>query len=303
MKRLDQGLNVGDADLHGFADGYLEPGRHAAVIGHIAAHPEAADRLAGLLRHRAELAALGDQLEDAEPDPQIEALTQQLTAHMFRHRRLRRTVGASAVGLIAGVTFAGLALTRIGDDAVADAEPASPMLAAMMPTDATATTLASPPGGCLLGHRPDLQVLGLSPAAGDAPVACSSTTARLAYRDETGRLFSLVVSAGEAPLEPTMHDARVAMAWRSGAVRFTLMTSGDGPELMPFEKDGSSGVEAVNAAPVPVVDPAPEATIELPEAPEAAPEGSGDSPPAPVTPAVLGHKTDLSDVRVSASTL
>jgi anti-sigma factor RsiW len=87
---------IGEDDLHAYVDDRLEPARAQAVADYIAAHPEAAERVAAYAAQRAALRAALDPVA-AEPLPA--ELRIAVIAERRRQRRPGRWLGQVAAGL------------------------------------------------------------------------------------------------------------------------------------------------------------------------------------------------------------
>ena len=68
MERKHPSPAVDEGELHAFVDGQLPAARRREVAAHLAAHPDAADRVAAYLHQRDALARLGRRLA-GEPIP------------------------------------------------------------------------------------------------------------------------------------------------------------------------------------------------------------------------------------------
>lgn len=303
MLNHDDSTNVGEDDLHALIDGRLAPDRHHDVMGYLSVHEEAAERVNVFMRQRVQLAALRERLVDAQPTRDIEDLAQALGARVQRHRRLRRTFGASAIALAtaAGLVLAvglpdgaGIDSTRVK---VATAPPPPRDLIAeanqvgLADSDAPLLRLQASLSGEAF-RKPDLERFGLR-FVGSSPMSTAAAPAvRMAYADEQGRPFHLFMGAHAsgiglaASFVPPDH---IALSWISGPLVVTLIAPKDSPQLAeiigatativgpePIAADAGIAADAAIASPA-VVETGPQPPTEA--VPEAMP------PPPPGDPA------------------
>jgi anti-sigma factor RsiW len=102
--------DVSEYDLHALVDGQLAGERRHDVMVHLAAHPDAAARVATLAGQRAQLAALRESLPDAGMASPLAELGETLGRVVRRQRRVRRAI--TVAGAIALAVAAGRAIGR-----------------------------------------------------------------------------------------------------------------------------------------------------------------------------------------------
>src|SRR4051794_38339006 len=94
--------DVSEYDLHALVDGQLAGERRHDVMVHLAAHPDAAARVATLAGQRAQLAALRESLPDAGMASPLAELGATLGRVVRRQRRVRRAITVPRAIAVAG---------------------------------------------------------------------------------------------------------------------------------------------------------------------------------------------------------
>jgi anti-sigma factor RsiW len=114
MHRAGLSPGVGEDDLHAMVDGQLAADRHGEVMTHLAAHPDAAGRVAAFFEQRVRLAALGEALIDGEPEPRLAGMAEALGRVVREQRRVRRALrgGGLLILLVAALVILGLCVPR-----------------------------------------------------------------------------------------------------------------------------------------------------------------------------------------------
>lgn len=270
MSRHDDSPNVGEDDLHALVDGQLDRERHGDVINYLGMHQDAADRVAGLMRQRVDLALLREHLGDSEPSRQVAQLTRELNARLHAQRRLRRTVGFSAMGLLLSAGLAGGLLLRGGagpaaGPAAQTAQIAAPagdpvaeaQLARLDPGDSAFVWLQAHLAGQSL-KQPGFEALGLR-LVGSSPLKGGGGPAvHLLYEDEKGREFHLFTGteqSGAVKAATKVPPGHVSLSWRRDPLVFALIAPSDSPRLVDImrKSDDLLDTESVAAdASVPV---------------------------------------------------
>jgi anti-sigma factor RsiW len=97
MHRAGLSPGVGEDDLHAMVDGQLAADRHGEVMAHLAAHPDAAGRIAAFLEQRVRLAALREALVDGEAEPRLAGMEEALGRIVREQRRARRALRAGGL--------------------------------------------------------------------------------------------------------------------------------------------------------------------------------------------------------------
>ncbi len=253
MALICQKPAVTEQDLHALVDGELDGEGYRAVIAHLAARPDATERLNSFLHQQGKLAALREQLSDLEPlpDERTEALVQSLAGAVRHQQRVRRSLVSSGLALTLVVGL--WSLWGPSPRLVAEHLPWPSSLSSDSPqvlfgrdpyrvaqpavAEAGESTFAWLDQQ-LAAHamqRPDFSAYGLRFIGGNALQSGDTPAVRLIYEDEAGEaVFLFVGSAGGSgdvalTLVPEGH---VSLSWRRGALVFALIGPKESEQLL-----------------------------------------------------------------------
>ncbi len=260
---------VTDHDLHAFVDGEVDGRRYRRIVAHLAADPQAAERVNGFLRQHGELALLRDQLADIDPlgDRVTSDLTRELAGAMRHQRRVR--FGVTGTGLAAAVLVGLVSLWGPDPSKVAErlswsrhfADGGPQVLFGKDPFSGAAQFTVSDSSDAPLKldeqlaaysiRRPDLAAHGLRFIGGDALQGGDTPSIRLVYEDKDAhRVFLFVGAVGsEADVALTLvPEGHVSLNWRRGPLVFALIGPKDSEQLL--EVMAATGEFLAPSAPV-----------------------------------------------------
>jgi anti-sigma factor RsiW len=244
---------VTDHDLHAFVDGEVDGRRYRRIVAHLAADPQAAERVNGFLRQHGELALLRDQLADIDPlgDRVTSDLTRELAGAMRHQRRVR--FGVTGTGLAAAVLVGLVSLWGPDPSKVAErlswsrhfADGGPQVLFGRDPFSGAAQFTVSESSDAPLKldeqlaaysiRRPDLAAHGLRFIGGDALQGGDTPSIRLVYEDKEARRVFLFVGAvgSEADVALTLvPEGHVSLNWRRGPLVFALIGPKESEQLL-----------------------------------------------------------------------
>ena len=244
---------VTDHDLHAFVDGEVDGRRYRRIVAHLAADPQAAERVNGFLRQHGELALLRDQLADVDPlgDRVTAELTRELAGAMRHQSRVR--LGATGVGLAAAVLVGLFSLWGPDPSQVAErlswsrhiADAGPQVLFGRDPFSGAAQLTATESSDAPLKldeqlaaysiRRPDLAAHGLRFVGGDSLQGGETPSIRLVYEDKAKRRVFLFVGAvgSEADVALTLvPEGHVSLNWRRGPLVFALIGPKESEQLL-----------------------------------------------------------------------
>ncbi|MBB5764461.1 MAG: anti-sigma factor [Methylobacteriaceae bacterium] len=238
---------VGEDDLHAFVDGRLDPGRRARVEVWLAAHPEAAARVAADRevrdRLRARLAPVAD-----EPIP-----ARLRIANLAGPRRRRIPRGWPNAAAAALLLALGGAVGWVGRGAVPGSAPAEPMTQAAVSAFRTYVVEAAHPvevraDGSTdlvrwLSARlrrpvvvPDLRAQGFRLMGGRLLPAGDEPAAMLMYDDDRGTRLTLYSRAGPTGGRGVFRYARAddvaAFSWIDAGMSYVVTARTDEARLL-----------------------------------------------------------------------
>ena len=229
--------------LMAYVDGALDARGRLLVEHHLAAHPEAAERVAAYEEQDQALHALFDAYLAEPLPPEIEALTQRLRE--ARPERPARRIGflAASVAVLALVAGGGYIAFQSGF-------PGKASLAAKSQETGLSPKVGILPAGGALGAAsalaPDLTGFGLSltsdKALGASQLAGASVageTRQLTYQNPAGQWMTLYispsapVSAGKAavPVVSVQGQGISVLVWQSAGHAYSLIGSLPGDKL------------------------------------------------------------------------
>lgn len=238
---------VGEDDLHAFVDGRLDPGRRACVEAWLAAHPEAAARVAADRevrdRLRVRLAPVAD-----EPIP-----ARLRIANLAGPRRNRIPRGWSNAAAAALLLTVGGAAGWVGRGAMPGPAPAEPMTQAAVSAFRTYVVEAAHPVevradgstdlvrwlSARLGRPvtvPDLRAQGFRLMGGRLLPAGDEPAAMLMYDDDRGTRLTLYSRAGPTGGRGVFRYARAddvaAFSWIDAGMSYVVTARTDEARLL-----------------------------------------------------------------------
>lgn len=282
--------------LH-FVDGALDDDGRVRVLTHLAAHPDAVERVEAYLQQNARLRALRDSLTLPDSHSFAAPLQAALAARLAEHpsndrsgRSWRRYGIAAAVALVVAAGVAGFlrdvhltSSLRTGTTTAASSpvvQPYFPFDKAELATASIEEAVAAEPldddvFDWLAGHvgdfslsPPDLDTIGLELVGGETLDDKQTPAIRILYRDAAGSPVVLYAGIGQADAEHAfwlVREGYLSLQWRRGPMIFAVVAATDSPQL-------SAIVELVGAA---VARMPPPEQIEQTQSPAEPPVMSG----------------------------
>lgn len=255
-----QNHTITEQDLHAFVDGELDGQRYRTVIAHLAANPDAADRVNGFLRQHSELVALREELADLDPLPheRTEVLARELACAMRHQRRTRLSLASS--GLVVTLLVGLVSLWGPNPREVAehlswtssvDAGGGPHVLFGRDPLGAAQQSVTSESNESTFlwldqqlaanaMQRPDFGAYGLRFVGGNSLQSGETPAVRLVYEDEEGNTVFLFVgavgSSGDVALT-LVPEGHISLNWRRGSLVFALIGPKESEQLLAAMRD------------------------------------------------------------------
>ena len=261
MASIRQKSPVAEQDLHAFVDGELDGEGYRAVIAHLAASPDATERVSSLLHQQGKLAALREQLTDLEPlpDERTEVLVQSLAGALRHQRRVRRHLVSSASGLALTLVVGLWSLWGPSPRLVSEHLPWPSSLSSDRPqvlfgrdpysvapqpvvSDSSESTFVWLDQQLAANsmQRPDFSAYGLRFVGGNALQSGDTPAVRLIYEDEAGAQVFLfagsVGGSGDVALT-LVPEGHLSLSWRHGSLIFALIGPKESEQLLAAMRD------------------------------------------------------------------
>ena len=259
MASIRQKSPVAEQDLHAFVDGELDGEGYRAVIAHLAASPDATERVSSLLHQQGKLAALREQLSDLEPlpDERTEVLVQSLAGALRHQRRVRRHLVSSGLTLTLVVGLWSLwgpsprmmvaehlpwpsSLSSDSPQVLFGRDPYSVAQPAVVDSGESTFAWLDQQLVANAMQRPDFSAYGLRFVGGNALQSGDTSAVRLIYEDEAGAQVFLFVGSvgGSGDVALTLvPEGHISLSWRHGSLIFALIGPKESEQLLAAMRD------------------------------------------------------------------